>query len=185
VMTQGAVNPWIPSIHRSVSDGGKGSFFVDAPEMPRLAQEKTRFPLCATVIRTLVQAKNEYRTHLLNENMMKAVISGSRSQTNTLIPMVDNNYLTHIHATDILRRQSRRYGMLLNTQELANLIQFPTAQRGKLAVSQRTTVAAPQALQNNETILGNNIYLGRETPVSLSINQRLRHTHIIGATGTG
>ncbi len=185
VMTQGAVNPWTPSIHRSVSDGGNGSFFMDAPEMPRLAQEKTRFPLCATIIRTLVQTKNEYRTHLLNENMMKAVISGSRSQTNTLIPMVEVNYPSHIHAVDILRRQSRRYGMLLNTQELSSLIQFPTAQRGKLAVSQRTAVVAPQALQNNKTVLGNNIYLGKETPVSLSISQRLRHTHIIGATGTG
>ncbi len=34
-------------------------------------------------------------------------------------------------------------------------------------------------------VIGDNVHAGKEMPVSLSAEQRLRHTHIIGATGTG
>lgn len=185
IIMQGAINPWIPSILKSVSDGSGGSFFADAPEMLSLARDKTSNPLCAVSIRSMVQGLNENRTLLLGSTMERAVVSGTKGQFNNLIPLDDASYPVHFHAVDIIKRQSRRYGMILNTREVSSLLQFPTARRGKLATSGRTSVPVPHALLGHGMVIGTNPHLGKDTNVTLSIPQRLRHTHLIGATGVG
>ena len=52
ILFKGTINPWAESIMRSVTDGGGGSFFADAPEMVKLAERKVSAPLygvCARV----------------------------------------------------------------------------------------------------------------------------------------
>jgi len=44
---------------------------------------------------------------------------------------------------------------------------------------------APAIATGHPFILGTNIHQGREAEVSVSAEQRLKHTHVIGATGTG
>ena len=44
---------------------------------------------------------------------------------------------------------------------------------------------SPVSVQGNQFIIGNNIHNGKKTVVSVNHEQRLRHMHVIGATGTG
>lgn len=186
VMFQGLANPWVPSVLRSVTDSKGGSFFSNAPEMTKLAQEKVGHPICAVTIRTLVQVTDFERMDNLVEAMNTAVVSSSSSRYNNLIPLSHDTkrYTYKEHAKDVITRQSRRYGMLLNSLEINNLIAFPTATRGKLTDSRRNTVPVPSSMGKG-ILVGENSHLGQDNEVRLSSSQRLRHTHIIGATGTG
>jgi DNA helicase HerA-like ATPase len=77
--------------------------------------------------------------------------------------------------------------MILNSEEIVSLVHFPSAsvRVEKLVRDTRRTKAVPQIAIGNELELGYNTYRGRKTRVSLSRDQRLRHTFVAGATGSG
>lgn len=80
-------------------------------------------------------------------------------------------------------RGSNRFGMIMNSKELFSFIHFPNS--SKLICSDSKTKAVPDSLVNNEYLIGINRHLGIKKEVTLNDSQRLRHCHIIGATGTG
>jgi len=82
-------------------------------------------------------------------------------------------------------RETHRVGMLLNASELATFVHFPAIQSKKLIANNRATKQAPPSLINNSYILGINEHQRIEQEVSIATDQRLRHIHILGATGTG
>ena len=77
--------------------------------------------------------------------------------------------------------------MLLNSDELLSLVHLPGAavRSPKLRRETRKTKAAPALAAGHPFILGENVHNGRSVEVSLSPVQRLRHMHVIGASGTG
>jgi len=77
--------------------------------------------------------------------------------------------------------------MLLNSTELAGLFHVPPEhlRNGKLRVKEKTSKSVVKELQGHQTIIGTNIHHNTSNSVTLSTSQRLRHTHIIGATGAG
>jgi len=184
ILFKGLVNPWAESIIRSVTDNDGGSFFVDAPEMVKLAQEKTLAPLYAVVIRIIGFSSTSETTN--TQRLADAIIQTTQSPYNGLFPLyhtdTDDNALN-----DVLLRQSHRLGMLLNSKELATLVHFPSISvvSYKLERDTRKTKAAPQVFLGHKHILGINTHQGNELSISIGPSQRLKHTHVIGATGTG
>jgi DNA-binding MarR family transcriptional regulator len=77
--------------------------------------------------------------------------------------------------------------MLLNSEELASLVHLPTAsvRSSKLLHYVKKTKEAPVIALGHQLILGENIHHDRTVKVTLKSDHRLRHMHIIGATGTG
>ena len=77
--------------------------------------------------------------------------------------------------------------MLLNSEELVNFVHIPSASvvSSKIERDTKKTKIAPAITQGGDLILGVNVHQGEERKVSVSPGIRLRHTHIIGATGTG
>lgn len=187
VLFQGAINPWAESIIHSVSDGQGGSFFEDSPEMPKLAQEKVAYPLFAVVVRTVGQGETAGRSYHIAELLGKRLVSVKNPGSNSLVELSNEGYPPQRHVDDVLLRQSQRLGMLLNSGELTALVHVPDASvsSNKLRQYHTKTKAAPESVLNQEFTLGVNHHLGKEQEVSLSTQQRLRHTHLIGATGTG
>ena len=53
ILFKGALNAWSESIIRSVTDNNGDSFFLDAPEMVKLAEEKISAPFFGVVIRII------------------------------------------------------------------------------------------------------------------------------------
>ncbi|MBL7738912.1 MAG: type IV secretion system DNA-binding domain-containing protein [Chitinophagaceae bacterium] len=185
ILLNGVVNQWEQSMLRAVSDGRQGPFFEDAPEMLPMAKEKVSTPLFAATLRLYTQAKTQRAALSLLEKLCFAVTQASRSAGNALIPLPDEGYTIDQRVTDIAFRESHRLGMLLNAKELATFVHIPTVQSKKLYSSQRKTKAAPAITRGHQLILGRNEHEGSVHEVSVSSEQRLRHTHIIGATGTG
>ena len=184
ILFQAAINPWAESIYRSISDGTGGSFFADAPDMLPLAKEKISSPLFATIIRTIGQAETVDRAETISEQIAQSLISFHRSGSNTLIPLSGP---LSCNIDDILFRRSRRIGMLLNSNELAGMVHIPdrSVVSPKLRAYTGKTKKAPNIVEGNSFELGVNSHLGQEVVVTLSDQHRLRHMHLIGATGTG
>lgn len=184
ILFQGAINPWAESVQRSITDGKGGSFFSDAPDMLPLAKEKVSSPLYATVVRTIGQAKTTERATAISEQIAQSLISFHRTGSNTLIPLTGP---LSCDVNDLVLRRSRRIGMLLNSNELASMVHIPDRSviSPKLRLYAGKTKKAPKDVIGHAFELGTNVHLGQEIVVTLSSEHRLRHMHVIGATGTG
>jgi hypothetical protein len=187
VLFQPARKPWADNIMRSVTDFEGGSFFADAPEMVGLAKEKIEHPLFATVIRIAASSPNFERTRDIAISLGGTLAQFARPGSNELIPLDNEDYDDFSHEEHLLTRQSRRSGMLLNTSELVSLAHLPSTsvRSEKLTREIRRSRAAPSIALGHELILGENVHHGKTVSVTLNSEQRLKHTHVIGATGTG
>jgi hypothetical protein len=187
ILFSGTLNSWGESIIRSVTIDGKESFFIDAPEMPALAQEKVTRPLYGVCIRSFAQAPRLDRAHTILQNISTALISASASKCNQLIPLANRDYDVDLRIDDFMGRQSHRLGMLLNVRELATFVHFPSAaiRSNKLIRNITTTKLAPDEQSIGTYLIGINHHHGTQRMVFLDNIQRLQHMHIIGATGTG
>ncbi|MBS1520700.1 MAG: type IV secretion system DNA-binding domain-containing protein [Bacteroidetes bacterium] len=188
VLFCGVQNPWAESVLTAAADyTGKQSFFIDAPEMLQLAREKVSRPLFGTSIRLLASAETDEEAGALLYYACTSIIQASTGPFNAFIPLLDGDYTGIDRLLDIGYRVSRRTGMLLNSKELSAFVHFPdpAMQSAKLRQSRRTTKSAPAYLDGLPYTLGWNDHQGETLLVGLDIAQRLRHIHIIGATGTG
>ncbi len=184
ILFQAAINPWAESMQRAIADGKGGSFFGDAPDMLPLTKEKISCPMYATVVRTIGKASTADRAIAVGERIAQSLIAYHRTGSNTLISLPGP---ISCNADDIIARRSRRIGMLLNSNELASIVHIPD--RSVISPKLRTyagkTKKALTDVKGHAFELGVNIHLGQETLVTLSDQHRLRHMHVIGATGTG
>ncbi len=184
---QGATAPWSKSIISAVSDGMGESFFVDAPEILDSAKEKVSNPLFSVVMRIATQGTTNYRSQYLAVELTQSISSISRSEQNKLIPLSNKDYLYENHLNNVYKRKSNRLGMILNSCELAQFVHFPnkTVVSDKLGLQNGKTKKLPQEAIEQKYVLGINEHNGTESKVTLSDQAKLRHTHIIGATGVG
>jgi len=187
ILFKGTTNHWPESIMRSVTDGKGGSFFADAPEMVKLAQEKISAPLFSVCIKVAGQADTGTRAIDIAKSIGTALIRLTSSKGNKLRMLSQQGYPLDDMISDMFLRESHRLGMLLNCGELATMVHFPTPEivSPKVERDTKKTKAAPESAYGHTFVLGKNSYHGHEQIVSVPANLRLRHTHIIGATGTG
>ncbi len=181
------VNPWQESILRAVTDGRGGSFFADDPTIVQLAGQKVSCPLFGAVVRIAAQSETKYRAWQIVEGIGASLRQFSDPQSNEFIPLTNDGYDDWQHLEDLRRRQSRRSGMLLNSDELLSLVHLPSSSvhSMKLKREERKSKAAPALSLGNSLCLGENDHGGRSGRVTQSPEQRVRHTYVIGASGTG
>lgn len=187
VLFQAAQAPWSTSIMRSVTDWDGADFFADAPELVPLAKQKTTHPLFACVLRVAVRAGTRGRCWQLAERIGGTLAQLAEPTSNEFIALENTEYPDDAHFADILARRTRRTGALLNSEELVSFVHPPSTsvRSPRLKRDEGRTKAAPKSLFGNAFVLGNNIHAGLTRGVGLEEEQRLRHTHVVGASGTG
>src|ERR1017187_7974762 len=187
VLFQPVQNPWADSIVNSVSHADGKPFFVNSPELAGAAENKAARPLYAAVVRILLRAEEFDRVVQLARDIAGSLRVFACPNNNELIPLHNDDYPFEEHIEDVLRRQPRRTGMLLNSDELTGFVHLPSsAVRSPVFQRQTTkTKAAPAIVRQHGLLLGNNDHAGKTVEVRLSAEQRTRHTHIIWASGTG
>ena len=180
-------NSWVESILRAVMDYDSESFFADAPEMIPLAREKVMRPLFSSVIRVAAQSPHYGRAWEIARQLAGTLEQFSRPLSNELIPLTNDGYPEHEHEEDLLRRQTHRSGMLLNSEELISIVHLSTAplRIAKLRREEKKTKRVPSIATGHRLVLGENVHSGEHTQVTLSAEHRIRHTYLIGASGTG
>jgi hypothetical protein len=190
VLWQPVRNDWAESIVRSVTHEDGKPFFVNMPELANAAGTKVSRPLFAAVVRIATKAETFERALQIACDMAGSLRVFSNPNGNELIPLKNelDGYPHEDHIADTLCRQSRRSGMLLNSDELSGFVHLPGS-AVRSAVLERDsgkTKAAPGIVQHDEgLLLGNNVHFNQTVPVRLTSEQRTKHCHIIGASGTG
>lgn len=179
--------PWAEHMARAVGEDG-GVPFVNAPELAGGVRQKTSRPLFGAVVRIATRGGSEGRAFEIARNMASALRVFANIGGNELVPLRNDGYPFEEHIDDVPLRRSRRAGMLLNSDELLGLVRFPTAavRAAKFLRQARTTKAAPESASRPDGILvGLNEHAGEAREVRLSADQRTRHVHLVGASGTG
>ena len=184
VLFQPVQHSWAPSIMRSVMDSKGGSFFLDAPQMVPAAKEKVSKPLFAAVIRVATKAGDFDRAWNINKAVGGSLARFTEPDGNALGPLDDEHYPLLDIEHDFLNRVSRRPGCLLNSNELISLVHLPGASV-QIRRDDGRTKPPPSVTFGHTTALGENHHQGIDSSVSLSTEQRLRHMHVVGASGTG
>ncbi|MGA9778547.1 MAG: type IV secretion system DNA-binding domain-containing protein [Verrucomicrobiia bacterium] len=177
---------WQESILQAVTGEDGKPFFVNMPELTKAAQEKVSKPLYAAVVRIATKAGTFERALEIARDLASSLRVFAQPGGNELVPLKNDDYPFEDHIDDVLRRQTRRTGMLLNSDELTGFVHIPSSAVRSPALQRQTGKEAPAIVRRSRgLLLGNNAYLGESVPVRLTPEQRVYHTHIIGATGTG
>jgi|CZKV01.1.fsa_nt_gi hypothetical protein len=187
VLFQPVQHPWAEAIVNSVTHSDGKPYFVNSPELAGAAEKKVARPLYAAVVRILLRAGEFDRVLQLARDLAGSLRVFAHPSGNELIPLHNDDYPFEEHIEDVLRRQTRRTGMLLNSDELIGFVHLPSS-AVRPPVFQRQSFkskAAPAIVRQNGLLLGENEHAGQTLEVRLSAEQRTRHTHIIGASGTG
>jgi hypothetical protein len=180
-------NPWARTILEALDDGEGGCILEDSRELPRLASEKLQTPLLAAVVRFVVQTDDQERLVALARSTEAFLAQFTRPNGNALVPLSNDGYDEAMHLDGVIARTSCRTGMLVSTEELVGLVHVPSATLTHPALVRSTDRSrpTPQAAYGAGVTLGENVYRGERSVVSLPAEDRFAHVHVIGATGTG
>ena len=178
--------PWPENIWNALTKrDGTMLFTNNVPLIPG-TKEKLAAPLYGVILRLSAQAQTFERSAILVQNMARSLRVFARPENNSLIPLSNDDYPFELHEEDLLNRQSRRSGMLLNREELAGLVHLPAEEVRAPKLRRRSLPSkAPPAGVAAGLLIGHNEHAGRTTEVRLTSEQRVRHMHVIGASGTG
>lgn len=159
--------------------------FPDSKGLLAGAAEKFSRPLVAAVVRVAGRAADRERAWDIARRLGGGLAQFSGA--NEFMPLSADEYDAFDQERDLLLRRTHRGGMLLSTTELAGLVHVPASsvRTEQVRASPSRTKASPPSVASGEVSLGENVHRGRRTPVMLSLPTRLRHAHVIGATGTG
>ena len=189
ILWQPVQNPWAESIVNSVTHSDGKPFFVNQPELAGAAEKKVACPLYAAVVRMLLRTSTTSRLQQICREFGGSLRAYTNVQGNALIPLHNDDYPSaEDHIDDVLKRQSRRSGMILNSDELIGFVHLPSsAVRSTVFLRDAgKTKAAPADVQRpSGLVIGDNEHNGQTVPIHLSADQRVRHTHIIGIPGMG
>ncbi|MGV7222187.1 MAG: type IV secretory system conjugative DNA transfer family protein [Nitrospinales bacterium] len=187
IIFKAARYPWAESVIRSVTDWNGKAFFNDSPEMVSLAKDKVSSPMFAAIIRVGAQSPVSGRAWQIAKSLGSGLSQFNNPGSNELIPLSNDGYLDIDHHYDLLFRQTHRSGMLLNSDELISLVHLPgpSVRSEKLKREEKRTKSVPNLALGHKLLLGENYHNGKTSRVTLSPDQRTKHTYIIGASGTG
>jgi len=179
--------PWAEHATASVTKADGKPFFDDGASLVKAAHQKTEGPLFGVVVRMAGIATEYERAWQIVRGMASALRHFSRADGNEFMPLNNNDYDQRDHIDDLIDRRTRRCGMLLNLDELTGLVHLPSAavQSKKFRRIDTNTRAAALPAAREGVCIGLNQHDGDEHEVWLNREQRVRHCHILGGTGTG
>ncbi|HEU5124827.1 MAG TPA: type IV secretion system DNA-binding domain-containing protein [Verrucomicrobiae bacterium] len=180
-------HPWPESVERAISDVSGKPLFVNRFDLVKGAEIKLAKPLYAVVVRLALRTGSRARTRQIARDVAASLSAFAKPDGNRLIALSNDEYPFEDHVEDLLARQTRRSGMILNSEELAGLVHLPSSDISSPALVRESgrTKLEPAGRTTSGICLGTNIHAGRPVSVHLSIEERLRHCHILGASGTG
>jgi hypothetical protein len=189
ILFQPVQNRWAENIAASVTHEDGKPFFVNAPELADAAKKKINRPLFAAIVRLMARTQTRDRLFQMASDLAGSLRVFAKPQGNALIPLRNDEYPSEAqHVEDVIARQTRRSGMLLNSEELIGFVHLPSSavRSPVLHRDLGKTKSAPAVVQRMDgLLLGENIHAGKAIPIRLTAEDRVQHTHIIGASGTG
>lgn len=186
VLFEPARHPWARDVLETVTCDGD-PFFSDGEALAAGARRKVSAPLFGVTVRFAVTARDSDRLNELMRSLLAPLGVFAGGGGNELEPYHDEEENDHLALDILTERRSQRFGMILNLEELAELVRFPATEFLPQLVPNeiRSRPAPAEAVRPSMLELGIARHRGQEVPVCLDSDQRVRHLHLIGASGTG
>ncbi|AKM81066.1 MAG: hypothetical protein UT13_C0001G0104 [Candidatus Pacebacteria bacterium GW2011_GWF2_38_9] len=169
------------------SDPDKANYTHDPKEVEAVNNKvgKSGFRVS---IRAVVSAQNATTAQSNLNNIVGAFSQFSSTYNKFKKP----NFLLfkHLFMIDFIYRYMPIFNantMILNTEELATVMHFPnkTVETHHIRKLTAKNAPAPNKIPTSGLFMGKSIYRGEERDIYAGLNDRRRHTYIIGKTGTG
>lgn len=167
------------------SDPEKAKYNVD-PKMYEQIENKCSKPGFEVTVRLVVSSPNKEsaEAHLSN-------IKGAFSQFNSDLNSFTSKkiWLKRAFMNNFIYRYQPIFGRksILSSEELATMFHFPnkSVETPHIHWLAAKKAAAPAGIPKEGLYVGKNVFRGTSRPVYISDEDRMRHTYIIGKTGTG
>ncbi|MCU1231706.1 MAG: hypothetical protein JWO97_4590 [Acidobacteria bacterium] len=186
VLFEPARAAWGESALRALTDDEGKPFFADNPQLLRAGTQKVAQPLFAAVVRIAVGGAEDERITEIARHICGALTAFDEPDGNAFT-LLKGAVATETLFADVFARTTHRSGMLLTAAELAGLVHPPSASvlSPRLLRNLARTKAAPAELTGLPFVLGMNEHAGGAAMVGLTEELRMRHMHVMGASGTG
>ena len=163
------------------------SSIEDVDKVLPMIRAKFAEPLFAVALRVATVAPDREHAESLSRSLALVSAGTMRSEANELVMAEAGDHSFGDELQDLLDRATHRSGMLLSLSEVLTLVHPPSAsvRTERLLRLGGRTKAAPALSLGHALRLGTNEHDGEVRQVTLSTEARLRHTYVIGASGTG
>ncbi len=162
-------------------------------ELQIRVKEKLGQPMFETSLRLYVRVKNKREYGLRVSGFLASL--GQLSGRHQSLVVKSPGWFTSVKSVLSAfqgRELSSAHNPILSASELADLYHFPYAGTTKtedLVKSKNNPLPAPlsfkQASTEFDNVFAKNLYGGSETLIGQTLEERRRHTYILGATGSG
>ena len=177
---------YISNEKKREADPDKATYGHDPKEMEAIST-KAEKPGFRVALRIVVSADNEAtaESHLSN---IKGAFSQFRSGYNHFSKV--RFFPKHLFMIDFLYRYVpllKWTTPVLNTEELATIFHFPnkTVETHHIEQLNAKSAPAPKEIPTEGLYMGKSFYRGEERSVHMGLDDRRRHSYIVGKTGTG
>lgn len=180
-------HPWAMGLLGTVLTEEGDSFFSDGQDLVKATRLKVSKPLFGVVVRFAARSRSRPEAHEILRRLSSSLAVLSGSDANSLVPLDGDGADSGVSPEDLFTRRTRRFGMVLNLEELVALVHFPKPSQlaGSVRGFSRTKAAPAEVLSSSGLELGENVHRDRIRTITLNRDQRVRHMHLIGASGTG
>jgi excisionase family DNA binding protein len=188
VLFQKAYSPWGDQLRTLFGHPGFREILGNNSQtLISALKEKLSAPFFAVVVRLAVSSSNEQRRWELLKRLGAGLAVFASPGGNEFIALSNDGYSQSNHFLSLSSRTSYRSGMILNAFELAALAHLPSGaiHAANLERYDASTKPIPAFATGYTLDLGENLHHGARSRVTLSDDQRTKHVHLIGATGSG
>jgi hypothetical protein len=179
---------YLAKLKKTESDPEKASYKTD-PKQMEAVENKCSKPGFETCIRVVVSSTDEAsaKAHLQNIKAAFEQLSGDQNGFKSR-----KIRFSQLFMTDFIYRYQplfyfNRNKIILSSEELATIFHFPNkaVETPYIFWLNAKRAPAPAQVAKEGLYLGKSVFRGIEQPIYIGDSDRMRHTYIIGATGTG
>ncbi len=180
--TTDKVDQWVTRIMEGKNKNGDEK---EPASETQMIEEKMQEQLYQVNIRVGVSAQTQEKVDLLFDNLKGRFDQFSAAGHNEFVFSKKKDKKTTLDFA--FRLPDEKSATVMNAQEISSIfhLQNQSIEVANLQWMKTKRVAAPTEVAKEGLLLGDNIFHGQETPVYMPEKDRMRHTYIIGQTGTG
>ncbi len=149
-------------------------------------KSKLKKPFFEINIRVLASGPSTFKAESIYDGISSGFSQFASPERNGLSLRKARNVKQIAHDFSF-RKFDDKKSLILNSEELASVFHLPTpfTKTPKIKYLKSKQLPMPASIPNQGTLLGENIFQGKEKNVYISDEDRRRHFYVIGQTGTG
>ena len=188
LISQAITSVWRPPEEQQKEAGSKAELSGLDQELIQAIESKTAQAGFEVLMRLIVSSPNRSQSQMLCNNLTAALALFDRPGHNGLKFSPTTNPGKFVESFNLRFFPVHKKDMILNATELASIFHLPDQTNVSGSQVERQTakqVDGPRDAPEDGLMLGHNVFREIRRPIRLGDSDRMRHTYVVGQTGTG